>query len=68
MIYRGLDCKSREARITTVNNDDALRRKAAALWSELNSTEITTEMIYYFGCRIDGVKTPKVNTTMEQVL
>ena len=56
--YCGLDCESCEARLATVNNDDALRRKVAALWSELNGVEITPEMINCSGCRIDGVKTP----------
>ena len=54
----GLDCESCEARLATVNNDDALRRKVAALWSELNGVEITPESINCVGCRIDGVKTP----------
>ena len=56
--YCGLDCEACEARIATVNNDDALRRKVAASWSELNGVEITPEMINCVGCRIDGVKTP----------
>ena len=56
--YCGLDCESCEARLATVNNEDALRRKVAALWSELNGVEITPEMINCSGCRIDGVKTP----------
>lgn len=56
--YCGLDCESCEARIATVNNDDALRRKVAARWSELNGVEITPDMIHCAGCRIDGVKTP----------
>ena len=56
--YCGLDCESCEARLATVNNDDALRRKVAKLWSELNRVEITPEMINCVGCRIDGVKTP----------
>ena len=56
--YCGLDCALREARIATVNNDDALRRKVAKEWSELNSAQITPEMIHCVGCRIAGVKTP----------
>ena len=54
----GLNCETCEARIATVNNDDTLRGKVAALWSELNGVEITPEMINCVGCRIDGVKTP----------
>ena len=56
--YCGLDCESCEARTATVRNDDALRKKVAALWSELNGVEITSEMINCVGCRIDGAKTP----------
>lgn len=56
--YCGLDCEVCEARLATVNGDDALRRKVAKLWSELNGVEITPEMINCAGCRIDGVKTP----------
>ncbi len=56
--YCGLDCESCEARLATVNNDDALRRKVAAQWSALNGVEITPEMIHCSGCRIEGAKTP----------
>ena len=56
--YCGLDCEVCEARAATVNDDDALRRKVAALWTELNGVEITPEMINCVGCRIEGVKTP----------
>ena len=56
--YCGLDCEACEARLATVNNDDALRRRVAKEWSELNSAEITPEMINCSGCRIPGVKTP----------
>ena len=54
----GLDCESCEARLATVRNDEALRRRVAALWSELNGVAITPEMIHCVGCRIEGVKTP----------
>lgn len=51
-------CETCEARLATINNDGALRRKVAAEWSELNHVEITPEMINCTGCRIDGAKTP----------
>ena len=54
----GLDCETCEARLATVNDDNELRSKVAREWSELNSVEITPEMINCSGCRIDGVKTP----------
>lgn len=60
--YCGLDCENCEARLATVNNDEALRQKVAAEWSELNGVEITPEMIHCVGCRIDGVKTPYCDT------
>ena len=56
--YCGLNCETCEARLATVNNDDALRQRVAKEWSELNGVEITAEMINCLGCRIDGVKTP----------
>ncbi len=56
--YCGLDCEACEARLATVNKDNALRRKVAAEWSELNGVEITPEMITCTGCRVPGVKTP----------
>ena len=56
--YCGLDCEKCEARIATVKDDDALRRKVARLWSELNPAEITPEMIHCTGCRLPGAKTP----------
>ena len=55
--YCGLNCESCEARLATINNDDALRRKVAAMWSELNGVRITPEMINCEGCRTKGVKT-----------
>ena len=56
--FCGLDCERCEARLATVNDDDALRERVAKLWSELNAVEITPEMIHCVGCRVEGVKTP----------
>ncbi len=56
--YCGLDCEACEARLATVNGDQALRIRVAKEWSELNGVEITPEMIRCTGCRVDGVKTP----------
>ncbi|MBQ7501943.1 DUF3795 domain-containing protein [bacterium] len=56
--YCGLDCEVCEARLATVRNDNELRRKVAAEWSELNKVEITPEMINCEGCRMEGLKTP----------
>lgn len=56
--YCGLDCETCEARLATVNNDDALRQRVAREWSELNGADITPEMIHCTGCRIPGAKTP----------
>ncbi len=54
----GLDCETCKARLATINNDDALRVKVAAEWSELFHSEITPEMINCTGCRLEGVKVP----------
>ncbi len=56
--YCGLNCEACDARLATLRNDDELRRKTAALWSELNGEAITPEMINCTGCRIEGAKTP----------
>ncbi len=56
--YCGLNCKTCEARLATVRDDDALREKVASLWSELNGVTITPAMIHCSGCRLDGPKTP----------
>ena len=56
--FCGLDCEKCEARIATVQNDDALREKVAKKWSELNQVTITPDLINCVGCRVDGVKTP----------
>ena len=54
----GLDCETCEARLATVNHDEALRQRVAREWSELNGAEITPEMIRCTGCRLPGEKTP----------
>ena len=56
--YCGLNCENCEARIATATDDNLLREKVAKEWSELNSSEITPDMINCVGCRIEGVKTP----------
>ncbi len=56
--YCGLNCEACEARLATIANDQALREKIAKKWSELNSVEITPDMINCLGCRVEGVKTP----------
>jgi hypothetical protein len=58
----GLDCGPCEARLATLRDDDALRAKVAAEWSELNHVEITPSMINCTGCRIPGAKTPYSGT------
>ena len=56
--YCGLDCEACEARLATIRHDEALRRKVAQEWSELNGADITPEMIHCTGCRVPGEKTP----------
>lgn len=55
--YCGLDCERCDAYLATLHDDQALREKTAALWSELNQVTITPEQINCEGCRADGVKT-----------
>lgn len=55
--YCGLDCEACDARLATIQDDDALRERTAALWSRLNGYPITKEMINCTGCRTEGVKT-----------
>ena len=56
--FCGLDCEACDARIATLNDDQALREKTAKRWSELNGVEITPAMINCEGCRVAGAKTP----------
>ena len=53
--YCGLDCESCEARTATVRNDDALREKVAALWSELNGVEISGSCAEHMTCEKLGM-------------
>jgi len=53
----GLDCEKCDAYIATINNDQVLREKTAKLWSQLNNTTITPDMINCTGCRMEGIKT-----------
>ena len=55
--YCGLDCKTCDAYQATLHDDDSLRKKTAELWSRLNNTSITPEMINCTGCRTKGIKT-----------
>ena len=52
----GIDCDNCDARIATINNDNALREQTASLWSKLNGATITADMIHCTGCRLDGAK------------
>ena len=58
----GLDCEACDARIATITNDDALRERTAALWTQLNGVTITPDMIHCTGCRVAGAKTPFCDT------
>lgn len=53
----GLDCEKCDARIATLNDDDAMREETAGKWVEMNnSPEITAETINCHGCRTEGAK------------
>jgi hypothetical protein len=53
----GLDCAACDARIATLNNDDALRAKTADKWKvQFNAPDMTPEMINCTGCREAGDK------------
>ena len=53
----GIDCEFCDARIATLNNDNALREKTAKEWSIMyNAPDITPESINCVGCREEGVK------------
>ncbi len=55
--YCGLNCKTCDAYIATVTDNQALREQTARLWSKLNDTNILPEQINCEGCRTKGKKT-----------
>jgi hypothetical protein len=55
--FCGLDCEKCDAYIATKNDDQALRKKTAKLWAELNNAPILPEHINCDGCRVNGRKT-----------
>jgi hypothetical protein len=53
----GLNCATCDARIATLNDDDALRAKTAEQWkAQFNVTDISIDMINCTGCSEPGVK------------
>ena len=63
----GLDCETCDARIATLTNDNTLREKTAALWTELNGVPITAEMINCTGCRMEGAKTHSATSSVPYI-
>lgn len=55
--YCGLVCQKCDAYIATIHDDNALRKKTAELWTQLNGTTILPEHINCEGCRGEGAKT-----------
>jgi len=54
--FCGLVCTECPAYLATVNDDDGLRRKTAAKWSEMYKSEIKPEDIVCDGCTTAGKK------------
>ncbi|MCL2066945.1 MAG: DUF3795 domain-containing protein [Treponema sp.] len=54
--YCGLDCAECAAYKATQNNDQALREKTAAEWSQAHGFNFTPDMINCTSCRGTGVK------------
>jgi len=53
----GLNCKSCDAWIATINDDNDLRASTAVKWGEMfNASQLTAGMINCTGCREPGVK------------
>ena len=59
----GLNCTLCDARIATIENNDALRKSTAAAWQKMyNVPLIPFESINCTGCREEGVKFSHCNT------
>ena len=53
----GINCEICDARIATVNDDDAMRAATAAKWAEqFNAPAISPSSINCMGCLTEGVK------------
>lgn len=63
----GLDCETCDARIATITDDNTLREKTAALWTELNGVTITPDMIHCTGCRVEGEKHPSATSSARSI-
>jgi hypothetical protein len=51
----GIDCSKCGAYISTVNNDEELRRKTAAEWRQQHNPDIKDEDVRCLGCNSDLV-------------
>ncbi len=52
----GLDCATCDARLATVNDDEALRKATAEKWAKEFGFPCTPEMIACTGCTEEGAK------------
>lgn len=52
--YCGINCSACPALIAYQNNDDELRKKTAAEWSEMFKSEMKPEDINCAGCPVEG--------------
>ena len=53
----GLNCETCDARIATMNNDDAMRKATAEKWmKQYNVPEISPASVNCTGCRAEGAK------------
>lgn len=52
--YCGLECNTCGAYLATINNDDELRRKTAAEWSQMFNVDIDPATINCNGCTVEG--------------